>query len=173
MELTTLALWTQVLSSIAVLGTVIYLAIEIKQNTVSLNSQTHAALFAGAQTELLKLYDHPDIVRSITTRDRLSEDSYIKLSVYLTAFLRAREFTWLQFQQGVVGRHMLDTEKMIIKNTFNVVRNRSWWMQIGKGAFSPGFVSFVDDVLKDGDTPGDWYFQSLGWDEKSSHEAQS
>jgi hypothetical protein len=31
MELTTLALWTQVLSSIAVLGTVIYLAIEIKQ----------------------------------------------------------------------------------------------------------------------------------------------
>jgi hypothetical protein len=70
----------------------------------------------------------------------------------------------LQYQQGVVGKHMLDTEKMIIKNTFNVERNRSWWTLIGKGAFSPGFVAFVEDVVKDGDTPGDWYVRSLGWE---------
>lgn len=75
MELTTLALWTQVLSSLAVLGTVVYLAIEIRQNTVALNSQTHATLFEGAQTELLSLYEHPDIVRSIATPDPISEDA--------------------------------------------------------------------------------------------------
>jgi hypothetical protein len=164
MELTTLALWTQILSSMAVLATVIYLAIGIRQNTVALNSQTHATLFEGAQTELLNLYEHPDIVRSIATRDPISEDAYIKLSVFLTAFLRAREFTWLQYQQGVVGRHLLDTEKMIIRNTINIDRNRSWWVQIGKGAFSPGFVAFVDDQIKQGDRPGEWYVRSLGWE---------
>lgn len=112
---------------------------EIRQNTVALNSQTHATLLESAQTELLSLYDHPDIVRSIGSREPISEDACIRLSVFLTAFLRGREFTWLQYQQGAIGRHMLDTEKMIIKNTLTIERNRSWWEQIGKGAFSPGF----------------------------------
>ena len=167
MELTTLALWTQILSSLAVLATVIYLAIEIRQNTVALNSQTHATLFEGAQTELLSLYEHPDIVRSIATTDPISEEAYIKLSVFLTAFLRAREFTWLQYEQGVVGKHMLDTEKMIIRNTINIERNRSWWNEIGKGAFSPGFVAFVDQQIEDGRRPDEWYRRSLGWESVS------
>lgn len=164
MTLTNFALWTQVLSSLAVLGTVAYLAIEIRQNTIALNSQTYSTLFGGAQAELLSLYDHPEIIRTITTTDPISEDEYIKLSLFLTAFLRAREFTWLQHLQGVAGKHMLDTEKMIIRNTINLERNRVWWEKIGRGAFSPGFVSFVDEQIKDGTRPGEWYTQSLGWE---------
>jgi hypothetical protein len=164
MDLTTLALWTQVVSSLAVLGTVIYLAIEIRQNTIALKSQTHSTLFEGAQTEILVLLENPDIVRAMTTDDALSEEDYIKLSAFLTAFLRAREFTWLQFQQGVVGEDSLDTEKTIIKNTINVERNLLWWRNVGKGAFGPGFVVFVDSLIEDGGRPGEWYARSLGWE---------
>ena len=164
MDLTTLALWTQIVSSLAVLGTVIYLAIEIRQNTIALKSQTHSTLFEGAQTEILVLLENPDIVQTMITDDALMEEDYIKLSAFLTAFLRAREFTWLQFQQGVVGKDALDTERAIIKNTINIERNLLWWRNVGRGAYGPGFVSFVDSLIEDGSRPGEWYARSLGWE---------
>jgi hypothetical protein len=164
MELTTLAQWTQIISSLAVLATVIYLAIEIKQNTVALRSQTHATLFEGSQAELMVAVHNPQIISDMLKDEVLAEGAYVRLSAYLTAFLRAREFTWLQYRQGVVGEDVLDTERAIIRNTINVRRNRLWWQEVGRGAFGEKFVSFVDSLIQDGRVAGEWYVGSLGWE---------
>ena len=164
MTLTNLALWAQIIASLAVLGTVVYLAIQVKQNTTSLDAQTHATLFEGSQTELLSLYDHPEIIQSITKPGILSEHEYIRLSTFLTAFLRTREYTWHQHNHGIVHASQMETEKIIIRNTFGFGRNKTWWERVGKGAYGPQFCAFVDGVLREGGVYGEWYRRSLGWE---------
>lgn len=60
MSLDKLNSWLTLLANVGVLLGIIFLAYEIRQNTVSIQSQTRATLYAGAQEELWKNMEYPD-----------------------------------------------------------------------------------------------------------------
>lgn len=92
MTMTGLANLIQVLSSLAVLGTLIYLAIEVKQNTAALHAQTRQSLLAGGQAELFEVVEHPDLSIIYSKPGELSQEEYVKLCMYLLAIMRTREY---------------------------------------------------------------------------------
>ena len=142
-----LATWSQLLSSFAVLVTLVYLAIEIKQNTAALHAQTRQALLSGGQSELFQITEHPDISINYTKGD-LAQEEYVKLSSYLLAIMRAREFAWLQYQNGIIDEGQWYTERGVIEFNLTFKRTRIWWEKIGRSFYSPEFVAFVDKLIK-------------------------
>ena len=148
MTMTNLAILIQILSSLAVLGTLIYLAIEVKQNTAALHAQTRQSLLSGSQAELFQIIEHPDIhINFIKKSDEISAEEYIRLHGFLTALMRAREFAWLQYHNDIIDEDQWHTEKGVIEVLLTIKRNRTWWEKLGRGFFSPQFVAFVDSLL--------------------------
>ena len=54
------------IGAIVIVATLIYLAMQVKQNTNALHAQSRQSVVAGAQTELFAIMDNPDMVINIT-----------------------------------------------------------------------------------------------------------
>jgi hypothetical protein len=147
MTMADLATWSQLLSSLAVLITLVYLAIEVKQNTEALHAQTRQSLLAGGQAELFKLVECPEMLANFTRLETLTTEAYAQLHSYLLVVMRAREFAWLQYQKGIIDEDQWQTELAVIYVNLTTKRTRSWWNKIGCHVFNPRFAEFVEDTL--------------------------
>ena len=52
--------YSEIVSSIAIVATLIYLTVEIGQNTTAMRTQTAQSILDAGQAELMAFIDHPD-----------------------------------------------------------------------------------------------------------------
>lgn len=140
---------TEIVSSVAILVTLVYLTIEINQNTSAMNAQTRQAVLDAAQFELQMTVERPQILRNITGSHSLTEEEQIQIDSLLTLTLRAREFSWLQFQDGTIDELQWNTEYAVLKSLLDSDRSRLWWNNLGRYVFGGEFVEFVDQTLEE------------------------
>lgn len=142
-----LATWGQILSSIAVLITLIYLAVEVKQNTEALHAQTRQSLLAGGHAELFEMVEHPELILNFIKPETLDAEDYVRLHSFLAAIMRGREFAWLQYRKGIIDEDQWQTELAVMNTTLTTKRPRLWWDKLGRKMFNPRFVEFVDNTV--------------------------
>lgn len=80
----------------------VHLTVQINQNNNALNAQSRQAILNISQSELLLLFGNPNINLSIIKDEPLTVEENIKLDAMLTLSLRAREFSWLQYQDSII-----------------------------------------------------------------------
>ena len=136
-----------VLASVAVIASLIYLARQVRQNTGAIYAQSRQAVLAASQAEIFAEMDNPDIVMSILKAGSLTPEEQIRLNSWLFALMRAREFAWLQYGNGVIDQVQWQTEVGVVQFFFDSQRTRDWWDTIGRAPFGKGFVSFIDGVI--------------------------
>jgi hypothetical protein len=147
MSIASLAIWAQLISSIAVLGTLVYLAIEIKQNTLASHAVSRQAMFDGLHQELHKLIDHPDVAFGIGEhKSILTDEDKMKIYHFYVAAMRAREFAWFQFQSGVLDEKSWESYRNIIMIVLGTERAQRWWKSY-QVYMDVGFVSHVNEML--------------------------
>jgi hypothetical protein len=149
MKLSKLADITEIVTSIAILATLVYLAVEIDQNTKALNGQTRQAVLDASQVEIFEFADNPELVNNIIREEPLSEAENVQLHMALIATMRLREFSWLQFNEGTIDQSQWATEYGVMRILLGTPRTRHWWITLGRPAFSTEFVAFVDESLED------------------------
>ena len=136
-------------SSIVIVVTLIYLTVQVKQNTSAIHSQTRATIFRGAQEELWKNMEFPDVTINMVQIDRdLSPGEKVRLDAWLSASMKAREFSWLQYLSGSIDENQWESEKSVIVVILGAHRTRLWWKEIGFRYFGSEFVAFVDGLIK-------------------------
>ena len=143
-----LAILSQLLSSLAVLGTLIYLGIEIRQNTAAQRAATRLGLQNAAMSEMHKLVDHPDIYLCLDKTAPLTPEEAAGLNSWLVAFTRHMEYAWLQDKSGAAERYVWQAERRVLRNVLGARRSRMWWQEIGRHVRSPEFASEVDAALE-------------------------
>ena len=124
MDRSKLADLSEIVSSIAILITLIYLTVEIRQNTSALNAQSRQAVLEAAQTELFMLMENPDVTLSMTKDGPLSEREQIRLDNFYTAAIRGREFSWLQYRDGSIDEDQWATELAVLISILDSQRSR-------------------------------------------------
>ena len=148
MNLDNLNKWLTLSANFGVLLGIFFLAYEVRQNTDSLQSQTRATLFAGAQEELWKNMEYPDVtLNMLTTAHELSDEEKIRLDAWLTAAMRAREYAWIEYQRGNVDLGHWQGESGIIQAILGTDRTRHWWRNVASDVFRPDFVSEVEKII--------------------------
>lgn len=147
MNWTKMSALSEILSSIAVLATLIYLTIGIKQNTEALQAGTRQAVMESDQQTIFAAIDHSDLWLSMT-KDNLTDAEKIRLSAYLTAFLREREFVWRQYLRGALDEETwISYQKGIVAN-LSGPQSRKWWQyHSNHGTFPQAFTEFVNGLL--------------------------
>lgn len=149
MTMTDVAVFSQLLSSVAVLGTLIYLAVEIRQNTAAEHAATRLGITNASVVELFKLVDYPEISTGQHGDDPLTPEQAIRVNAWLLAAMRHMEYSWRQHKNRLAEGYYWEADRQVIRIVLGTPRTRSWWQEIGRQGFGPSFVEEVDSVLKD------------------------
>lgn len=135
----------EILGSAAVLVTLVYLTVQTRQNTASVQANTRQAILDSDQQFLIKIIENPEIYLS-RYKPELSEQDKVRLGAYLVMFIRMRENNWLQYRNGVLDQVTWDSYRSSIARVMSDSRSRSWWQNY-RQPFNSEFIAMVDELL--------------------------
>lgn len=164
MELAELNEWFSLAASVAVLIGIVFLIVEIKQNTKSHQSDSRKALLSNDQTALLVALDHHDIFQKMAQPEKLSQVDQYRLSFIFAIDIRNREFEYFEYLSGAIDENTWKSYKDLILMNHTTKRGRNWWEKVGRELVNLKFCEMVDQMLEDHPTTELW--NVLGnWDE--------
>ncbi len=146
MDWNRLAAISEVLSSVAILVTLIYLAIETEQNAEAIQASTRQAMLDADQEYLMYFADNPEIL-TLRYKPELTDEEKGRLSATWITFMRIRENNWIQHQNGVLDDLTWQSYRNSIVASMSGPRARLWWRNVGATLFDAEFASMVDDLL--------------------------
>lgn len=146
MSLSDLGSIANILSAIAVLATLIYLARQVKQGNMLARAQARQRMVEQTNEELYQWMSDPGL-RACFTKDELSGDEQAKMHYFLLAAMRQREWEFFQYQDGVIGEDVYKAYHGVIALHLGIPRTRRWWATVGRIGFNEHFVNTVDAFL--------------------------
>lgn len=154
----------QMIGVIAVVGTLIYLAAQVRQGNVFAKLQARQRMIEQQDNELFAQMNDPSITYASVKEGPLTKDEQARLSLFLIAFLRQREWEWLLYKDGIIDETSYQTYHEVIAIYLGTLRARKWWKVLGRHAFNAEFVEQVDLLLAK--TEPSSYLRDMGtWDE--------
>ena len=151
-------------SSVVVLITLIYLAIQVRQGNLLARSQARQRMVEHAHSELYTQINDPSITFAAVKEGPLTEEEQAKLSLFLTQFMRQREWEWFQLQDGVIDKEVYAAYRDVIAIFLSTERTGKWWHSIGRFAFNQEFATDVDKFLQETE-PSNYLNDIRHWDD--------
>jgi uncharacterized protein YbaA (DUF1428 family) len=140
----------EILSSIAILVTLIFLAYQTKQNTDALNAQlgsnrvvARAAIFELGIKPVEFRMNSPRIYANLRSSESLSIEEEGELDGYIQTIWVAREFVWLQYKDGSLDEATFETMMDDVR-LLSIPRMREWWDDNSNAIFEPDFVEYMN-----------------------------
>jgi len=150
MKLDRMSAVAEIVSSMAILGTLVYLAVQTAQNTAAVQASTRQAMLAEDRELIALRLEYG--VNLLMTREvgSLSDDERDRLSSWLVVFIRNRENQWLQLQSGGIDEETWRTYSGAIAPILSYEITRPWWTErSSRGEFDPGFRNYVNGLLSE------------------------
>lgn len=135
------------LGALAVVITLVYLATQVRQGNLLAKYQVRQRMLDQAHDELYTLMEDPSIVHASVKEGPLTEEEQARLSLFLVAFMRQREWEWFQLQDGLIDEAVYRSYHDVIAIHLGTARTRKWWDRLGRFGFDPNFVAEVDRLL--------------------------
>lgn len=142
----------EVVGALAVIATLLYLAIQIRQNTKAIRSTTLTAITEHKHFELRWSSDIATAWRkSLTDPGSLTPDESWQVAEWMASSFVARQNEFFQHKQGLIDDDTWEASEKIIRLALSGDWARNWWDQFGPNAFTESFVSLVEEILSDSD----------------------
>jgi hypothetical protein len=154
----------QIVGVLAVVITLIYLAAQVRQGNVFAKLQARQRMIEQQDNELYAQMEDPSITYASVKDGPLTEEEQARLSLFLIAFLRQREWEWFQYKDGVIDRDAYKTYHEVIAIHLGTPRARKWWKVLGRYAFNAEFVEQVDQLLATSE-PSSYLRDMRTWDD--------
>ena len=139
----------EIISSVAILVTLLYLAIQTQQTTDAINSQSRQSLAESAVFEQTIWLQNPELASFIVDKSiEMSFEQKVQLDSLMIMSLSRREFAFRQYQAGVLDEGVWNQEAEVIALLLGTERTRSWWNTIGKSGFEEEFVNATDLIIQ-------------------------
>jgi hypothetical protein len=143
------------LAAVGVIATLLYLSIQIRQNTKAVRSSSIQNLVQSfsttAQAAVENEYVIPLLLKANAGTDALSEEERARLHFWFVMTFRRFEGVYFQRDLGVVDAEVIDGFE---RSHIAILASKSaqaWWAN-SKGIFNSGFVSYLEGLLEK-DTP--------------------
>ena len=139
----------EITSSVAILVTLLYLAIQTQQTTDAINSQSRQSLAESAVFEQTIWLENPELASFIVDKSiEMSFEQKVQLDSLMIMSLSRREFAFRQYQAGVLDEGVWNQEAEVIALLLGTERTRSWWNTIGKSGFEEEFANAADLIIQ-------------------------
>jgi hypothetical protein len=141
-----LADYCEIVSSIAIVITLIFLVMQMQQNTEALQLQSSHASFSEDMAFLDNILENPDLLLS-RSKEELTDAEKILLATHLTKYFRAREQEWLRYKSGSVDKITLDSYLRPLTVVLATQTTRTWWSNASEVLYDPEFVEEVNESM--------------------------
>ena len=142
MRLDRLAALSEIVSSVAIVVTLAYLAVQSRQTNEMLLGNSRQAALSTDVALLTNIIDHADAASRIL--GFTPED--VENQTLLIIFMRSREYQWRQFKNGTLDRETLISNMSPVASWLGGDVGSTWWASSDQ-AFDPEFVEFVNAWL--------------------------
>ena len=102
MKLKEFALWAEIISAAAIVTSLIFVGIQINQNTASIESSNRESIVLRMQNMLLARATNADLAKLITDQSELEQGSgeYEQVQAYIIAQVRSLEVDYFELTNG-------------------------------------------------------------------------
>ncbi|MGR8949725.1 MAG: hypothetical protein ACU84Q_16910 [Gammaproteobacteria bacterium] len=136
----------ELLGAIAVIATLFYLAIQIRENSQMMRSTIREQRFASNQDLLLKFAGEAEFLTKLENESELSEEENTKAAYMLRAAFRLMESSEYQYRKGLFDEEEWQAVRTSIGNYVSGSPPfRKFWA-VHKNEFSPGFRKCVSQL---------------------------
>lgn len=154
--------WLTLIANLAVVGGIVFLAVEIHQNNELLRSESRQALISNDLTSLTENVAYADVFVKLASGEELSAREQMQLSFIYTIDLRNREFEYFQYVNGLLDEETWLSYRQVILINHSSDRGRVWWDRVGRRIVDPEFGRLVDELLENAE-PDDTYERMSTW----------
>jgi hypothetical protein len=136
--------------AIAVVVTLVFLTVQLRQNTEMIRAQINQSRSEAAQTANHSMYNSPylpEIVVKIRANERLTEVETVRYEAYIRGFHRTQDNVYWQYRQGFLDENIpraLRIATQIVVGQSEL--SRQLWNRV-KPSFTDEYVTFVDEVI--------------------------
>lgn len=157
----------EIVAAAAVIASLIYLAVQIRQNNELLRSGSRQALVTNDVTSLSANFQNADVFAKYVAEDDLSAEEQLRLSFMFALDLRNREFEYFQYTHGLLDEQAWLAYRHVVLINHSSGLGRKWWDEIGRGIVDPEFGKLIDELLVDAE-PDDTYKRMATWADSRS-----
>ena len=154
--------WLAIVANIAVVGGIVFLAIEVRQNNELLRSESRQALVTNDVASLAANFQNADVFAKLVSESEMSAEDQLRLSFMFALDLRNREFEYFQYINGLLDEQTWLAYRHVILINHSAGLGRTWWNEVGRGIVDPDFAKLVDELLVDAQ-PDDTYKRMATW----------
>ena len=134
----------QIIGVILIIASLVYVAVQVRQNTDAQLTASRQATLA-AHVELLgRSMDYPEATEAL---GESVED--VQFNAWLVMYLRITEFAWYQYQNGILDKVSWESYSAPTAAVFQSERAKRVW-DSNVIRLDPGFRAFVDQTLTTG-----------------------
>jgi hypothetical protein len=152
-ELQDLANLGEFISSVAVIVSLVYLAIQVRQNTASIRTENFARALERVSAMQSLLFENGELARlqaqGVLDPCTLTPKERLQLTWWLSEAFGAFEFMFHQAQSGALPDEVWSRWSATTAWWVSFPGVQAWW-QSRPTPFSQGFTSFVDGLIRDG-----------------------
>ena len=141
------SVFTEIISSVAILITLIYLAIQTQQNTDAILANTRNQVIEVDTAITQTLIEFPEIELAFYKKEPLNDLERVQLENWLIALIRTREYQWLQYQNGLLDEQTWESFLSAVSVTLSFPRTRYWWDAVSIEYFDDDFVAEINEYL--------------------------
>ena len=144
MKLEKLSALAELVSAIAIVVTLGYLAVQTQQNTAAMQASVRQAMLSDDMALIRQLIEHPMLFTERTGDAELTDEDLVRLHTNLLGFIRSRENQWPQFQNGVIDERSWRTYQSAVPGVLSSDFMRSWWRnRTARGEFDGQYLSVL------------------------------
>ena len=156
MKLSEAANWAEIVSAIGLVISLIYVGIQVTDNTSAMRSETAS----NASTEIIDWYTHmsgdPELMdvwlRGVTEPDSLDEQESLRFVFLLHIIMLQFQNNYYLVEEGTLDEKML----LAINNTLSTIRGTpgfAMYWSLRRDLFNPEYQAFVEQLMFETDGP--------------------
>ncbi len=139
----------EIVGAVAVIITIGYLAVQIRQNTISVRSASNQQILQGIAELNQFLGSAPEVTdlfwRGTLDPESLSEDEWHRFIHIASAMIRRMELMFLNHRQGFVPAQVWEAQANSLRRWFSTPGIQRWFSEFG-GGISAGFRAYVEQL---------------------------
>jgi hypothetical protein len=144
--------FAQIVASVGVVASLIFVALQIKQNTAALQRNEHNSTMEQWTVIRMAIAKHRDIAELMTGglqgESPLDAADQLRLEQMLQENAWAAFHIWDRTQRGIFPKGTFEaTGGAALRGLLRTTCGGTWWSSAKNIGFPPGFVSDVDAVL--------------------------
>ena len=136
----------EIVGAAGVIASLIYLAIQIRQNTKVSRAEMTKDLYLASRTAIMDIASNDELAKISTEIRQFESEGVMRRNMFYQSFFRLYELQYNLKNQGLLDENIARSYALIIRMWAKTVYFAEYWNR-HRGEFNEAFAEYVDEQI--------------------------